>query len=102
MMHCENARVMRAGPAFAKRSEGAHRAAISISEAIMEPGKPVPHATADDMDEPVGRDDSPPTSSQDTKQRQLDEREKRTHEASENELSSTQEKNPVPPDSHKP
>jgi len=61
-----------------------------------------PHATADDMDEPVGRDDSPPTSSQDTKQRQLDEREKRTHEASENELPSTQEKNPVPPDSHKP
>ncbi|SAK65059.1 hypothetical protein [Caballeronia ptereochthonis] len=59
----------------------------------------VPHATADDMDEPVGRDGSPATSSLDTKQRKLDEREKRTHEASENELPSTQEKNRVPPDS---
>ncbi|SPB16789.1 hypothetical protein NOV72_03988 [Caballeronia novacaledonica] len=62
----------------------------------MEPGKPVPHATADDMDEPVG------TSTDDTKQGQLDERDKRTHEASENELPSTQEKNPVPPDSNPP
>jgi len=68
----------------------------------MEPGKPVPHATADDMDEPVGRDDSAPPPSEDTTQRQLDEREKRTHEASENELPSSQEKNPVPPDSRKP
>ncbi|KXU85274.1 hypothetical protein CR51_40670 [Caballeronia megalochromosomata] len=72
-----------------------------IPEAIMEPDTPVPHATADDMDEPVGRDDSAPASAQDTKQRQLDEREKRTHEASENELPSTQDKNPVPPGSGK-
>ncbi|SAK65900.1 hypothetical protein AWB76_03728 [Caballeronia temeraria] len=53
--------------------------------------KPVPHATADDMDEPVG----------DTKQGQLDERDKREHEASENALPSSQDKNPVPPDSSK-
>ncbi|WP_250520152.1 MULTISPECIES: hypothetical protein [unclassified Caballeronia] len=57
----------------------------------MTPDKPVPHATADDMDEPVGED---------TMQHQLDEREKRTHDASENELPSTQEKNPVPPNSN--
>jgi hypothetical protein len=83
--------------------EGAHRRAISrFPEAIMEPGKPVPHATADDMDEPVGRDESTPTPSEDTKQRQLDEREMRTHEVSENELPSSQEKNPVPPESRKP
>lgn len=68
----------------------------------MEPGKAVPHATADDMDEPVGRDESTPTPSEDTKQRQLDEREMRTHEVSENELPSSQEKNPVPPNSRKP
>ncbi|MFM0324420.1 hypothetical protein [Caballeronia glebae] len=67
----------------------------------MAPDKPVPHATADDMDEPVGRDDSAPASSQDTKQRVLDERDKRTHEASENELPSSQDQNPVPPDSNK-
>lgn len=54
-----------------------------------------PRATADDMDEPVGRDE-------DTRQRDLDEREKRTHETSENALPSTQEKNPVPPDSTRP
>jgi hypothetical protein len=66
-------------------------------EAVMQhdpdstPAKPrAPHATADDMDEPVGRDE-------DTKQRELDERDKGTHEASENELPSTQDKNPVPP-----
>ncbi|KAK47996.1 hypothetical protein BG58_38325 [Caballeronia jiangsuensis] len=62
----------------------------------------MPHATADDMDEPVGRDDATPTRSENTTQRQLDEREKRTHEASENELPSSQDKNPVPPDSRKP
>jgi hypothetical protein len=51
--------------------------------------KPVPHATADDMDEPTG----------DTQQTGLDTQEKSKHEASENDLSSTQEKNSVPPDS---
>jgi hypothetical protein len=51
--------------------------------------KPVPHVTADDMDEPTG----------DTQQTDLDAQEKRKHESSENELPSSQEKNPVPPDS---
>lgn len=64
--------------------------------------KSVPHATADDMDEPVGRDDSPTASGAKTKQRELDERVKRTHETSENELPSSQDKNPVPPDSTRP
>ena len=68
----------------------------------MEPDKPVPHATADDMDEPVGRDESAPPSSQDTKQAELDARTKRGHEASENALPSSQEKNPVPPGSKQP
>ena len=63
----------------------------------MQQDKPVPHATADDMDEPVGD-----TSSPDTKQAELDERVKRGHEASENALPSSQDKNPVPPDSTKP
>ena len=65
-------------------------------------GKSVPHATADDMDEPVGRDDSPAQPATDTKQKELDERLKRTHEASENELPSSQDKNPVPPGSTRP
>ena len=64
--------------------------------------KPVPHATADDMDEPVGRGGPAPASSDDTKQRQVGERVKRTHETSENELPSTQDKNPVPPGSTAP
>jgi hypothetical protein len=55
--------------------------------------KPVPHATADDMDEPVDE----PTG--DTQQTGLDAQEKRKHESSENALPSSQEKNPVPPDS---
>jgi hypothetical protein len=54
--------------------------------------KPVPHATADDMDEPVG----------DTQQTELDAQEKRKHEDSENALPSSQEKNTVPPDANKP
>ena len=58
-----------------------------------------PHATAGDVAEPVGRDDSSSTSAANTKQPALDEREKRTHEQTENELPSTQEKNPVPPNS---
>ncbi|SAK55930.1 hypothetical protein AWB79_02238 [Caballeronia hypogeia] len=59
----------------------------------------VPHATADDMDEPVGRDEPANPATGDTGQRKLDERDKRTHETSENELPSSQDKNPVPPDS---
>ncbi|SAL74876.1 hypothetical protein [Caballeronia telluris] len=62
----------------------------------------VPYATADDMDEPVGRIETPAAPPPETKQTQADQREKRTHEASENELPSTQEKNPVPPNSTKP
>jgi hypothetical protein len=61
-------------------------------ETIM--SKPQPHATADDMDEPVGQ-------AQDTQQTVLDAQEKRKHEDSENALPSSQEKNPVPPDSNK-
>jgi hypothetical protein len=61
--------------------------------------KHVPHATADDMDEPVGRAGTPAAPPSETRQTRLDQREKRTREASENELPSTQEKNPVPPDS---
>ncbi|BAO89714.1 hypothetical protein [Caballeronia cordobensis] len=68
----------------------------------MQHDKPVPHATADDMDEPVGRDDSAPPSTQDTTQAELDERTKRAREASENALPSSQDKNPVPPGSNKP
>ncbi|MDR5755174.1 MULTISPECIES: hypothetical protein [unclassified Caballeronia] len=64
--------------------------------------KHVPHATADDMDEPVGRTETPAPPAAETKQTQLDQREKRTHEASENELPSTQEKNRVPPGTTKP
>jgi hypothetical protein len=55
----------------------------------MNQDKPVPHATEEDMDEPVG----------DIRQKGLDEEEKRKHEGSENALPSSQEKNPVPPDS---
>ncbi|WP_244817235.1 hypothetical protein [Caballeronia sp. Lep1P3] len=46
-------------------------------------------ATADDMDEPVGG----------TQQTGLDADEKRKHPQSENALPSSQEKNPVPPES---
>jgi hypothetical protein len=65
-------------------------------------GRHVPHATANDMDEPVGRAETTAPPPSETKQTQLDEREKRAHEASENELPSTQEKNPVPPGTTKP
>ncbi|SAK58220.1 hypothetical protein AWB77_01850 [Caballeronia fortuita] len=68
----------------------------------MQTDKPVPHATADDMDEPTGRDESASADDHDTKQDALDQRNKRTHEASENALPSTQEKNPVPPGSNEP
>lgn len=55
--------------------------------------QPKPHATTDDMDEPVSGE------SPETQQTDLDKQEKRKHESSENELPSSQEKNPVPPDS---
>jgi hypothetical protein len=48
------------------------------------------HVSADEMDEPTGTP---------TEQRDLDKREKRGHEDSENALPSSQEKNRVPPDS---
>lgn len=57
----------------------------------------VPRATADDMDE---SQDSRSTESapDDTLQQGLDEQEKRKHEATENALPSSQEKNPVSPE----
>ncbi|MDR5780688.1 hypothetical protein QCE63_14795 [Caballeronia sp. LZ065] len=48
------------------------------------------HVNAEEMDEPTGAP---------TQQRDLDAREKRGHEDSENTLPSSQEKNRVPPDS---
>jgi hypothetical protein len=62
----------------------------------------VPHATADDMDEPVGRDEPAAADSEPSRQRDLDASEQPAHEPSENELPTTQEKNPVPPDSTRP
>ncbi|MEZ2352459.1 hypothetical protein [Caballeronia sp. RCC_10] len=60
------------------------------------PGEnPVPRTTADDMDEPL----SEATPASDTRQENLDAEEKGKHEASENALPSSQDKNPVPPDS---
>lgn len=55
----------------------------------------VPRTTSDDMDEPL----SGATSSSDTRQNNLDAKEKQNHEASENALPSSQDKNPIPPDS---
>ncbi|KIG03777.1 hypothetical protein [Caballeronia concitans] len=54
-----------------------------------------PRTTSDDMDEPL----SGATPSSDTRQQNLDAKEKQTHEASENALPSSQDKNPIPPDS---
>ncbi len=54
----------------------------------------VPRATADDMDEPQGKPASPSTTQTD-----VDTAEKQKHEDSENALPSSQDKNPVPPDS---
>ena len=45
----------------------------------------------------LGRDDRSTTPPAGTVQGEKDEREKRKHPASENELPSTQEKNPIPP-----
>ncbi len=60
--------------------------------------KSVPSTPRTDcQDAPVDGNDS-----SGTKQTQLDQSAKRTHEPSENELPSTQEKNPVPPGSTKP
>lgn len=42
-------------------------------------------------------DNRPATPPSNTRQAERDEHEKRKHEASENELPSTQEKNPIPP-----
>ncbi|MDR5857414.1 hypothetical protein P9239_01150 [Caballeronia sp. LZ062] len=51
-------------------------------------------ATADDMDEPVGA----PAASE-TRQEDLDAREKQHHPQSENALPTAQDNNPVPPES---
>jgi hypothetical protein len=50
----------------------------------------------------MGRTDASTTTPSPLEQTELDEREKRKHETSENELPSTQEKNPVPPESTRP
>lgn len=56
---------------------------------MQTPSRPE-HVNAEEMDEPTGTP---------TQQRDLDAREKRGHEDSENALPSSQEKNRVPPDS---
>ncbi|TCK33652.1 hypothetical protein B0G84_7940 [Paraburkholderia sp. BL8N3] len=56
-----------------------------------------PRATADDMDEPQDSRSSE-RAPDDTLQKDLDEQEKRKHEATENDLPSSQEKNPVSPE----
>ncbi|VXB32376.1 conserved hypothetical protein [Burkholderia sp. 8Y] len=55
---------------------------------------PGSRATADDMDEPVGS-----LSTSDTRQKELDTREKQQHPGSENALPTAQDNNPVPPES---